>query len=85
MLNSRSAQEDINKDAFIEKLKNELKTVKLEKQKLERELNEIKMDVSGTKEVPRRSGENQNYDKKDMETFDSEKQCQWYVWVETGG
>ena len=56
MLNARSAQEDINKDAYIKKLENELNTVKSENQKLERELKEIKMDVSGTKEVLRRSG-----------------------------
>ena len=49
MLNARSAQEDINKDAYIEMLKKELNTVKSENHKLVRELKELKLDVSGTK------------------------------------
>ena len=35
MLKARSAQQDINKDAYIKKLENELNTVKLENQKLD--------------------------------------------------
>ena len=72
MLNVRSTQEERNKDALIEKLKTELKTLKLEKQKLERVIEEIKMDGSGAKAVHRRSGESRDYDKEDLETFDSE-------------
>ena len=34
MLNARSGQEDINKDIYINKLENELNTVKFENQKL---------------------------------------------------
>ena len=42
MPNARSPQEDINKDASIKKLENELNTVKLENQKLESDLKETK-------------------------------------------
>ena len=39
---------------------------------MERVIEEIKIDGPGAKAVHRRSGENRDYDKEDLETFDSE-------------